>query len=354
MPVLATFHHFTEKLHCNYYLELCALIVLVAITVAYFTRKKFPVATARLFAVGLLSLVANVGTDVLFCVLLDNSNVVPIAFVELAADTFFALQFFLSYLLYAYVLYSLGKSLRYSPIHLLTILPSAVGVLLFFTNGIHHWNFSFVMDPVTGVYDFIPGPAFISLYIINWGLNCCATVAYTIAFRKVLPKELLRTLVSVMGVVLIAAVIQTIQPQYLMSGTAFALCAMFAVVTVCDPDVKVDRVSKAFNDYAFVDYVNNQRFERQRKHYIIFDIESFGMFSEKFGVVSANELIYMIRKFIESVNKKTYIFRIQSSRFVLMLKNREEQLEMLSAINNRFTAPFNVKRHLADITLDIL
>ena len=350
----APFKPFSATMHCNYYLEVCALIILVAITIAYFSRKKFPVATARLFGVGLISLVLNVSFDILFCVLLDHSDVVPLIHVELVADFFFSMQFVLSYCLYAFVLYSVGKSIRYSPIYLLTIIPSAVGVLLFFTNGLHHWEFSFVFNNETGLYDFVPGPLFMSLYVINWGLNAAVTVVYTIGFRKVLPKEVLRALVSLLGVVLIAAVIQTIQPQYLLSGVAFTLSAMFAVVSVCDPDVKVDRVSKAFNDYAFIDYVNTQRFERQRKHYIIFDIESFGMFSEKFGVVSANDLIYQVRKYIESVNKKAYIFRVMSARFVVLLRNKEEQDQMVEAINKRFKEPFTVKGHVVDITLDMV
>ena len=350
----APFKPFSATMHCNYYLEVCALIILTAITIAYFSRKKFPVATARLFGVGLISLVLNVSSDILFCVLLDHSNVVPLIWVELVADFFFSMQFVLSYSLFAFVFYSIGKSLKYSPIYLLTILPSAIGAVLFFTNWFHHLNFSFVLNNETGLYDFVPGPAFMSLYVINWGLNCAVTVAYTIAFRKKLPKEVLRALVSLLGVVGIAAVIQTIQPQYLLSGTAFTLSAMFAVVTVCDPDVKVDRVSKAFNDYAFIDYVNTQRFEKQRKYYIIFDIESFGMFSEKFGVVAANDLIYQVRKYIESVTKKTYIFRVMSARFVLLLRNKEEQLQMVEAINKRIKEPFAVKGHVVDITLDML
>ena len=354
MPDHSTFVRFSSTLHCNYFLEVGALVVLVAITIAYFSRKKFPVATARLFGVGLISLILNVSSDILFCMLLDHSDVIPIIYAELVADFFFSMQFVLSYSLFAFVLYSVGKTLKDTPLYILTILPSAVGAVLFFTNPIHHWNFSFVLDEVSGTYDFLPGPTFMSLYVINWGLNCAATLAYTIAFRKKLPKEVLRALISVMAVVLIAAVIQTFQPTYLLSGTAFALCALFAVSTVCDPDVKVDRVSRAFNDYAFIDYLNTQRFEKQRKHYIILDIESFGLFSEKFGTISANELIYNIRKFIESVNKKTYIFRIQSSRFVLLLRNKEEQLQMLEAINNRFKEPFNIKGNLVDITLHIL
>ena len=350
----APFKPYSATMHCNYYLEVCSLIFLVAITIAYFSRKKYPVATARLFAVGLIILDVNVALDILFCVLLDHSNIVSLGWVELVAELFFVMQFVLSYSLYAYILYALGKSIRYSPIYLLTLIPSAIGAVLFFTNSIHHWNFSFVMNTETGLYDFVPGPTFMSLYVINWLLNYVATIIYTVTFRRILPKELLRVLFSIMAIVLTAAVIQTIQPQYLLSGVAFTLSAMFAVVSVCDPDIKVDRVSKAFNDYAFIDYLNTQIFERQRKYYIIFDIESFGMFSESFGVATANELIGNIRKFIESVNKKTYIFRVQSARFVLLLKNKEEQLEMVNAINERFAKPFVIKGHSLNISLDII
>ena len=178
MPDHSTFQRFSDSMHCNYYLELCSLVFLVAITIAYFTRKKFPVATARLFGVGLISLCVNVGLDVLFCVLLDHSDVVPIGWVECVAELFFVMQFLLSYLLFAFVFYSVGKSLRYSPIYLLTIIPSAIGVILFFTNCIHHWNFSFVPD-TEGGYNFLPGPTFFSLYVLNWGLNYLATLIYT-------------------------------------------------------------------------------------------------------------------------------------------------------------------------------
>ena len=184
-------------------------------------------------------------------------------------------------------------------------------------------------------------------------MNFLATVAYTIRYRKILPKQLLRVLIIVAIIVLTAALIQTLNPQYIVSGVSFTLCSMFAVVTVCDPDVKVDRISKAFNNEAFVDYINSQVFERQRKYYIIFDIESFGMFNEKFGLVAGDELLTTIRKFVENVNKKTLIFKTQSSRFVLMCKDRQDQEIMIGAIKERFARPFNIKDRMVKITLDL-
>jgi EAL domain-containing protein (putative c-di-GMP-specific phosphodiesterase class I)/GGDEF domain-containing protein len=326
----------------------------VAITIAYYGRKKFPVSTYRLFGVALITLVVNLSLSILFCVLLDNSNVVPIAWVEAVAELYFFMQLVESYLLFAYVFYSIGKSLRYSPIYLLTILPSALGAIFMFTNCLHHLNFTFVLNSETGVYDFLPGPGlFILLYVINWGFNTVATLTYTIVFRKILPKQLLFTLLCVMGIVATAAILQTLYPQVILSGASFTLSVMLAIVSVCDPDVKVDRFSKAFNNEAFIEYINVQRFEKQRKHYIIFDIESFGMFSEKFGVVASNELVSIVRKFIEGVNKKSFIFRTTSSRFVVLLRNEKEQLEMVNAIKERFDKPVRVKGNEVVLTINL-
>ena len=238
-------------------------------------------------------------------------------------------------------------------LYFLTAIPSLCGMILFFTNCLHHWCFSYEFNIESGLYDFQPGPAFMSLYVINWGMNFVATVAYTVHARKVLPRQLTKILIIIGVVVLTAATIQTFNPQYILSGVAFTLCVMFAVVTVCDPDVKVDRISKAFNNEAFVDYINSQLFERQRKYYIIFDIESFGMFNEKFGLVAGDELLSTIRRFVESVNKKTLIFKTQSSRFVLICKDKEEQEIMIGAIKERFARPFNIKDRMVKITLDL-
>lgn len=341
------------NLHVNYYLELASFVFLVAITVAYFSRKKFPVVTSTIFGVGLIILVINLFLSLTFCMSLDRSDVIPIEFVECVSELYFASLVVISYLLYLYVLYASGRSVSRNKLYLLTAIPTLCGMVLFFTNCLHHWCFSFVFNPESGLYDFQPGPAFLSLYVVNWLMNFLATVAYTIRYRKILPKQLLRVLIIVAVIVLTAALIQTLNPQYILSGVAFTLCVMFAVVTVCDPDVKVDRISKAFNNEAFIDYINSQVFERQRKYYIIFDIESFGMFNEKFGLVAADELLSTIRKFIESVNKKTYIFKTQSSRFVLMCKDKEEQEIMIGAIKERFARPFNIKDRMVKITLDL-
>ena len=167
MTVLSSIGALPSNLHVNYYFEVCSLVFLVAITIAYYGRKKFPVSTYRLFGVALITLVINVSLSILFCVLLDNSNVVPIAWVEAVAELYFFMQLVESYLLFAYVFYSIGKSLRYSPIYLLTTIPSAVGAIFMFTNCLHHLNFVFVLNSETGVYDFIPGPGFfILLYIV--------------------------------------------------------------------------------------------------------------------------------------------------------------------------------------------
>ena len=351
MKLLAAVWFVVDKYHYNYFLELCSLIFLVAITVAYFSRKKFPVAIFKLFGVCLLVLSTNVFLDVLSCVFLDKSNTIPIVLCEIVTELYYVSQVLASYLLFAYVFYSIGKSLKYSPLYLLTIVPSAIVVLLILTNSIHHWIF--VLTPTeTGVYDFYHGPAFISLYAAT-GSSLLASGIYTFVYRKKLPQRLITVLYSIIGLVLTCNIIQAIQPAYILSGVSYTLSMVFAIVSVNDPDEKVDRISNAFNNEAFIDYINNQRPEKQNKYYIVFDIDSFGMFTEAFGTLFSNILLSEIRRFIESVNKKTYIFKTQESRFVLLNKTRVEQEEMLEAIKNRFASPFLIKNKSLNVSVNL-
>ena len=340
-----------DKYHYNYFLELCALIFLVAITIAYFSRKKFPVAIFKLFGVCLLVLSANVFLDVLSCVFLDNSNTIPIFLCEIVTELYYVSQILASYLLFAYVFYSIGKSLKYSPFYLLTIVPSAIIVLLIFTNSIHHWIFA-LTPTETGVYDFYHGPAFFSLYLAT-GSSLLASGIYTLVYKKKLPQRLIMVLFSIIGLVLTCNIIQAIQPAYILSGVSYTLAMIFAIVSVNDPDEKVDRISNAFNNEAFIDYINNQRLERQSKYYIVFDIDSFGMFNEAFGTLFSNILLSEIRKFIETVNKKTYIFKTQESRFVLLNKTKEEQDLMLEALKSRFASPFHIKNKSLNVSVNL-
>ena len=351
MNHLISFWVVPANMHYNYFLELCSLIFLVAITIAYFSRKKFPVPIFKLFGVCLVSVVVNLSLDILACVLLDHSDVVPLWACEMVNELYYFSQIFISYLLFAYVFYSLRKSLRFSPIYLLTILPSAIATVIIFTNCLHHGIFSLSLND-SGFYDFKTGYLYFTLYIIS-GLNIFSSAFYTIVLRKKLPKRLVPVLCLVIGLVVIALIIQAIQPHYIVTGVSYTLSMMFAIVTVNDPDEKVDRISKAFNNDAFVDYINNQRLEKQRKYYIIFDIDNFAMFNEAFGVLSANELVSEIRKFIESVNKKAFIFKTHTSRFVVLLKNKEEQTIMVGAIKERFNNSFIVKDNTINVTISL-
>ena len=60
MKILDAVWFIKDKFHYNYFLELCALIFLIAITVAYFYRKNFPKAIFKLFGVFFLVLSAEV------------------------------------------------------------------------------------------------------------------------------------------------------------------------------------------------------------------------------------------------------------------------------------------------------
>lgn len=351
MNTLSSFWNMPADMHYNYYLETCSFIFMVAITIAYFSRKKFPTALFRLFGVCLIAVTFNIFINITACYMLDNSGEVPIIFSEIMFQLYLFSQVLLSYLLFTYVLYAVGKSLRYQPIYLLTMVPSVIVSIFLFTNAAHHQLFYFAPNDL-GSYDYKHGPLLFLIYLVGI-LNVSATLAYLFAFRKKLSKRLIGVLVLLNVLVITAHVIRLIYPEVLLNGIVYTMSMVFMIITINDPDEKVDRLSKAFNNDAFIDYINTQRQERQRKYYIIFDIESFGMFNEAFGAIYSNDLIAQIRKQIELANKRTFIFKTQSSRFVLLLRTEDEQIEMIDAIKQRFSEPFKIKNKSINISIHL-
>lgn len=337
-------------MHYNYYFEICSLVFLVLVASAYYTRKKFPIPVFKLFGFCIGAVIVNISLNIIACVLLDTPGV-PLFWHELINELYYFTQILLSYLLFAYVFYGVGKSLKYSPIYNLTTLPSVMISLIFFTNSLHHRFFSLVMNE-NGLYDVARGDLYFLIYVIA-GLNVLSALIYTIYYRKSFTKKTLEVLISVILVVSAGIIIQFWFPKYILAGLTYTISMIVAIITVNDPDEKVDRISKAFNNDAFVEYINSQRFEKQRKHFIIFEIESFGMFNKMFGHIEANELLSTIVKIVEGINKKALVFKTKSARFVVLLRNREEQIEMFNRIKETFSSPIQLGSKEVNVSIHL-
>lgn len=337
-------------MHYNYYLELCSLIFMVFIAIAYYSRRKFPIPVFKLFGFCLGTIIVNMTLNITACVLLDTRGV-SLFWHEAINELFYFSQIFLSYLLFAYVFYDVGKSLKDSPLNYLTTLPSIIAGIIIFSNSGHHLFFGLSLSDA-GYYSIVHGPAFFLMYAVS-GLNVLAALIYTIYFRKKLNKKVLIVLITVVLVASAGIVIQFYIPEYILSGLSYTMSMILAIITINDPDEKVDRISKAFNNDAFVSYINDQRFEKQRKHYVLFEVESLGMFNKMYGHIYTNELLASIVRDIYAANRKSYVFKTKSAMFVVLLKNREEQLKMVEEIKKIFSSPINIDGKEVIITIHL-
>ena len=337
-------------MHYNYYFELCSLIFLLLIAVAYYSRKKFPIPIFRLFGVCIGAVIVNVSCNIAASVMLETPGI-SIGAHEFINEFYYFTQIFLSYLLFGYVFYGIGKSYKYSPIYLLTGLPSIVISCIIFSNSGHHLFFNLV-ENANETFNVVHGSAFYLIYVVS-GLNILATLIYSIYFRKKLSRKAVVVLFSVVLLVSAGMIIQFWLPQYLLAGLTYTLSMIIAIITVNDPDEKVDRISMAFNNDAFVEYINNQRYEWQRKYYVIFEIESFGMFNKMFGHLEANQLLFTVRKIVEDINKRAFIFKTKSARFVILLRNEEDQIQMVKAIRKKFSEPIMLNDNSVNVSIHL-
>ena len=62
-------------MHYNYYFELCSLVFLVLIAVAYYTRKKFPIPIFKIFGVCIGVVIVNVSCNIAASVMLETPGI---------------------------------------------------------------------------------------------------------------------------------------------------------------------------------------------------------------------------------------------------------------------------------------
>ena len=143
MAELLTAWFIQGKMHYNYFLELCSLVFMVAIVIAYYSRKKFPTVVFALFGVCLITVTVTISLEILSCYLLDHADKIPLYWCEATTELLYFANIFCSYLIFIYIFYSIGKTIRDNRLYYLTFIPTLIGGIIIFTNCFHHWIFKF-------------------------------------------------------------------------------------------------------------------------------------------------------------------------------------------------------------------
>lgn len=318
----------------NYWFEVAALVFLIFITTLFALKRKFPDPINKIFLIGMGVAMADVATDVAACILIENASPSNDIWNYCTNGLFYILQASFPVLLMAYVLYYSGRSFKKNKLYLLTLIPVAAFILIIITNPFTHWIFK-MGTTEDGTYGFIHGPVF-AVYYLTCACYVIVCSALSIVFRKDLDTRSFVTMNIIFGFVALAIVIQILVPSILLTGTAIAMSLLLGYATIADPSNNVDTISGTFNYNAFVSYLNHQAKEKLKRYYVMVTIKGISDISKDLGFIYGNEMFRKIGNFFNHLTKEKYVFRFFNSRFIILFRDKETQMEALYTIAGRF------------------
>ena len=326
----------------NYFLEVCSLLFLIALTLRHFLVKKIPGPINSLYGVALICAIIDLSLDIAGCVTVQYADSVPVLANELINGFFYAFQIILPVFTAVYIIYSARFSFK-DKWPLLMLIPAAAFFVVLLINPATHLVFEFSPDEA-GHIVMKHGILFYMFYAIAI-FYVLSTIVMTLIFRKRIPAQVVFVSILISAILVAGLVIQSFVPNLILTGTAITMTMLIVGFTIINPSEMVDNFSGVFNFNAYIDYLNKQSFEKQYKFFTMIRVNNLSDVREAYGTVAFNELVSKIGTYFNSFGSKVYVFRSRTNKFIVLTKDEATQDKVVNSIHERFKKPFKIYQH---------
>ena len=325
----------------NLSFDAIAIFFLLLIFVWYFSEKKIPLRSHRVFLYLIFLVLAATGLEIASTLMARNMNAAgyDVFYLTLTLQTLainlVPVTFSYYLLLLAHINLNRHKALR--ALYIICMGTDAAVILL---NPFLHWAFTFENDM------YKTAPAGYALYIIDF-ITICICIA-TIArykekfmFLRIIPLAFNR----VCGLLACMAQIVFYYP--------FLNCALAAMCLTLfhyqqNSGTVTDTTTDLFNRKFLGEYIEN-KYSYGSKSFgvIIVALDDFKFVNKTYGVETGDHMLYQVGQFLECCEQNAPVFRFGSDQFCILFDNKEDELNTLSEkIHDRFKHPWYDENHV--------
>lgn len=336
----------------NTYFEIAALVFLTIFAVRFFTSLKFPSKVNKVFSVALVAAWLDIAFDIFGSYLIDTlliaKNNAGEAILEsdklwivISNSGFYLFQVIFPAILATYVIYLAGRSFKENKKLLLILVPAGLFFIVVATNPLTRL-ITFVDENQNGVMSYLHGPVFPMFYIMVF-FYFILTAILTFHYKKSLNRGNVLTIVSLMAVLAVALVVQMIFPNLLLTGTGITAAIYLVLTRMSNPDDMIDKITGLYNYTAIDNFIASSN-QDERNYFIVLKLLNTDDVNETFGVTNGNKLYESIGAFLLSISSHdAWAFRIFGGRFVLIFKDKIDQLKAVDLLYKRFNKAWEIE-----------
>lgn len=345
--ILNDFSQFFDVKTYNYWVELSALVFLVALLIRFIVSKKFKSNVNLLFGAALICGIMDMTLDILGSVFIEKL-LEPVGLNVLVNSLFYVFQVLFPTFLLSYLIALAGLTFREKKWLYCLFIPAALFIIALIINFKTKWIFYIDYSAEDGIYKH--GPLFLLYYVVVF-IYLALTPLTLFFLRKRIDKNQVGAMISIVCIIFTAIVLQIIFSNILLTGLAISLSCWVAYEKMANASEMVDKITGVFNYNALTTFLNNEMSSNRRHYYyIVMNVESITPINNAFGYRTGNETYKAIGNYLTSLtNRNIWLFRIFNSRFIFACKLEKDQINIISNIKERFTEPWEVYEYRFDL-----
>ena len=318
----------------NLSFDIAAIFFLLLILIWYFSERRIPIKSHRIFLIYLMTTFAATSLEVIATLMARNMDKVGYtAFYNVLTLQTLAINMIpISFSYYLLMLAHIDVK-KIKPLRLFYCGAILTDVIILLLNPIFRWAFTFENEKY-------------AVYNIGWVmyaidaamiLICVVTIIrFKQNFQFILFVPLVFNLVC--GV---AACIAQIFFYYPVLNLMLVAVSMTLFHYQQNSGIVTDLVTKLFNRRFLGEYVHNKFLEHRQFGIIVVAMDDFKFVNKTYGVEAGDHLLYQVGHFLEEMSGNKTVFRFGSDQFCIVVdKHIENMMDMACQIQERFRHPW--------------
>lgn len=304
----------------NISFDICAFVILALFCGYTLIMKRFRSRLNHIYDAMCVIVLGSIVLDVLGVFFVEYIDIVTPYAVYAVKLPYMLLINALAVGLYWYVLEAVGAKKKPTVLRALNMLPFAVDAFLILSTP---WLKLSIYVDENNVYHY--GPYAQSLYVLS-GYYIVLSMVHLIRYRKKLSRQSRFAFVFFYFILFLGMSVQMLQPQLLLVGVSCAAGLIAFYLAQLDPNVGIDSMTKVFNKDAFYMSVAGHINTEQDFSVIAFEPDDFEAFAEKYGDVTAKEVLRKIAGFLTELVSAQAVYKLAGNRFAILLGSKDHSV----------------------------
>lgn len=304
----------------NIRLQLAAIFIFVLLFIDYIRKKKLPLLSTKHFSLLLFFSGVNLVFDVLTVYSLVNYETFPKWANRLFHQIFIGSLDFLIFFLFLYVdaLCKREKRIRFNEISIIKVIPFALSMIMVIFGPLYYeyqtsiYSYGLMADTIY---------ASVAIYMV-------LSIIELIVYRKNIEIESLVSIITGITLWAVVAIIQKINPAYLLSGIALVGMLVILYFSLENPMEHTDIDADAFDRNAFLQMMNEAIYSK--KDFLLFDIvfEDFYSINRIYSYEKGSMLLASTSRFLKEYGCKN-VFHIRGNMLSIVCYDIEKINEIV-------------------------